>query len=136
MAEKDQERGDRIRNLRELKGYTQDELAEEMGATDGSHVSKWENGAGISRKHLVKLASVLEASEKYILEGVGDYEHDEQPPTTIEEKIDRYKSRKEQKDFSGTERDLLLQFLLGHAESLSEGLRRLIEIEGKGHPDD
>lgn len=48
---------------------------------------------------------------------------------TIEEKIQEYSTRKANGSVSENERDLLLQFLLDHAESVSEGLRRLIEIE-------
>lgn len=127
MAEINRERGDRIRRLREDKKMSQDQVAEVVGATDGSHVSKWENGKGISRTYLVKLAKLFEVAVDYI-------EHGDKVPRSnshnaIEDLQKEYRSRKGKRGFSDSERDLLLEVLLENAESLAINLRRLIEIE-------
>jgi len=54
---KGQTLGDRIREIREHAGYTQQELAEVLGLRAGGVVvSRWERNAAVpSEKHLVRL---------------------------------------------------------------------------------
>lgn len=68
LAKKNRERGSRIRQLRLGKGWEQSDLGDAVGV-HFSHVSKWEGGAGISNKHLMNLARVLETSVEFIETG-------------------------------------------------------------------
>jgi transcriptional regulator with XRE-family HTH domain len=54
--------GDRLRDGRELKGLTQDALAELVGVHRAS-ISNWENG-GIPRRHLAKVRKLLSLDEQ------------------------------------------------------------------------
>lgn len=64
--------GERIKNLREKKGYTLEELGEKIGVGK-STVRKWENGMikNMRRDKIQALAEVLGCSPLYIL-GYGD----------------------------------------------------------------
>ena len=63
--------GDRIRELRKSKGWSQNKLAEMVG-NDGNTISRWElNKVGIGSDYLSKLAEVLDTSTDYLL-GVTD----------------------------------------------------------------
>jgi len=55
---------------------------------------------------------------------------------SMEEKVTEYESLRSDSGPSDTERDLLIEFLRDQAESLSEGLRRLSELERKEKKDD
>lgn len=59
---------DRIKYLREINGWTQDELAERMGYSTKSSISKIEtSGNDITLKKITKLAKVLHTSESYLM---------------------------------------------------------------------
>lgn len=63
--------GDRIRELRKSKGWSQNKLAEMIG-NDGNTISRWElNKVGIGGDYLLKLAEVLDTSTDYLL-GITD----------------------------------------------------------------
>ena len=64
--------GERIKNLREKRGYTLEELGEKIGVGK-STVRKWENGMiqNMRRDKIQKLAEVLNCSPLYLL-GYGD----------------------------------------------------------------
>lgn len=60
--------GERIRQCREKVGLTQDQLAEKVGFTDRSSVSKIESGQrDVTRKKLVEFANALNVSPLYLL---------------------------------------------------------------------
>lgn len=64
------ERGERIKLAREALGLSQEELAGRVGISlAGGRVSKWENGANIMPKNLVKLADVLKVPVAHIEQG-------------------------------------------------------------------
>lgn len=59
---------DRIKYLREINGWTQDELAERMGYSTKSSISKIEtSGNDITLKKITKLAKILNTSESYLM---------------------------------------------------------------------
>lgn len=58
---------DRIRTLREQKGYTQTELAKRLKITRSS-VNAWEQGISVpSTQYVVELAEVFKVSTDYLL---------------------------------------------------------------------
>lgn len=64
---------DRIKELRERRGWTQEELAERMGYTTKSSISKIEtSGNDITLKKVSKLAKALNTSESYLMGWVKD----------------------------------------------------------------
>lgn len=69
---------ERIFNIRERIGYTQEELAKKLGVSR-SLVNNWENGyANISLKQLIKLAYIYQVPIDYLLgiiEEIDDYEY-------------------------------------------------------------
>jgi transcriptional regulator with XRE-family HTH domain len=68
--------GERIRDLREKKGATQDELASYMG-TQRSTVAKWENGAQDFKSEAInKLARYFDCSIDYLLRGASAKTYD------------------------------------------------------------
>lgn len=62
---------ERIRFARDLKGYTQREVAERMNLENPQAVSNWERGGGISRQNATTLADVLECTLDWLLEEKG-----------------------------------------------------------------
>ena len=69
---------ERIFNIRERIGYTQEELAKKLGVSR-SLVNNWENGyANISLKQLIMLAYIYQVPIDYLLgiiEEIDDYEY-------------------------------------------------------------
>ena len=58
---------DRIKQLREEKGYTQSELARQLGITRSS-VNAWEMGVSVpSTQYVVELAAIFKVSTDYLL---------------------------------------------------------------------
>lgn len=58
---------DRIRVLREQKGFTQTELAKRLGITRSS-VNAWEQGISVpSTQYIVELAQIFKVSTDYLL---------------------------------------------------------------------
>lgn len=67
--------GDRIRDLRDRRGFKQQELAEKIGASR-QVLSNWERGYTlVDTEGIARLAKILEVSTDYIL-----YGHDEDSP--------------------------------------------------------
>lgn len=60
--------GERIKELRKQKGFTQQELAQKLGLKD-SAIAKYENGRveNIKRSTLAEMAKILECSPVYLL---------------------------------------------------------------------
>ena len=65
---------ERIRELREAKGLTQDELAEALGYQNRQTVTKWETGTLPTMDALKKLCVFFNISSEYIL-GLTRYSH-------------------------------------------------------------
>ena len=60
--------GKRIKNCREKAGYTQDQLAAEMGKSSKQTISSWENDKNDpSLSDLKKLASILNTTVYFLL---------------------------------------------------------------------
>lgn len=58
---------DRIRVLREQKGFTQTDLAKQLGITRSS-VNAWEQGISVpSTQYIVELAQIFKVSTDYLL---------------------------------------------------------------------
>ena len=58
---------DRIKNLREQKGFTQTELAKQLGITRSS-VNAWEMGISVpSTQYVVALAGIFKVSADFLL---------------------------------------------------------------------
>lgn len=72
--------GEKIKNLREEKGYTLEELGEKIGVGK-STVRKWENGMikNMRRDKIAKLSEVLDCSPLYLL----GYEDEIMPSKTL-----------------------------------------------------
>lgn len=60
--------GERIREMRKAKGFTQEELAQKLGLKD-SAIAKYENGRveNIKRSTIADMARILECSPVYLL---------------------------------------------------------------------
>src|ERR1700688_4978646 len=64
--------GERIREVREAKGWTQDKLADEAKISKG-FLSEVENkGRNMSLDLLLRVATALDASVEFLATGVGD----------------------------------------------------------------
>lgn len=61
--------GDRIKEIREARGWTQDHLAEKAGISKGFLSDVENNKRNISSENLLKIANVLGASVDYLLRG-------------------------------------------------------------------
>lgn len=59
--------GDRVKQLRISKGWTQDELAKKMGYKSKSSIAHIENGRDIPRSMIVTLAEILDTSPSYLM---------------------------------------------------------------------
>ena len=59
--------GERVKNLREMQGLTQEELAKKLGYKSKSSVAHIENGRDIPRSMVVKLATVLNSTPAYLM---------------------------------------------------------------------
>lgn len=71
-------KGDRIRSLREKKGYTQEEMAKYLNTTKQT-ISKYEKGivTNIPSDKLEEMAKILDSSPEYIL----GWEHNQEETT-------------------------------------------------------
>lgn len=60
--------GDRIKEMRKLRGFTQEELAQKLGLKD-SAIAKYENGRveNIKRNVIFEMAKILDCSPVYLL---------------------------------------------------------------------
>lgn len=60
--------GDRIKEMRKLRGFTQEELAQKLGLKD-SAIAKYESGRveNIKRNVIAEMAKVLDCSPVYLL---------------------------------------------------------------------
>lgn len=72
--------GDRLRQLRESKGWTQEEVAAKLGVSLMT-VSRWERGEHDPTRHAAKLADLYGRSADWILRGVAE-------PATTEDRDD------------------------------------------------
>ena len=103
-------RGDRLRNIRDQHGLTQDELAYRLSIGQ-SQLARYENGrAEPTPEVIVRLASELDVSADYLL-GLSD------APT----------GQLDENDLSDTERRLLAAYWRGNGE-------RLAALCGYQHP--
>lgn len=100
--------GDRVKQLREQKGMTQQELATRLGYRSKSSVAHIENGRDIPRSMVVSLADILDTTPAYLM---GWEEQKNNAPDNIRDvvvsKIDELS-------------DQQLDRLLGYLEALSE----------------
>jgi transcriptional regulator with XRE-family HTH domain len=75
--------GDRIREIREAKKLTQDQLAEKASISKG-FLSEVENGKrNVSSEYLLRIANSLGASVDYLLRGTTDLSSGSKEPTVI-----------------------------------------------------
>ena len=98
MAKKElhPEIGQKIKELRELRGMEQIELAWELGYKSQSTISKWESGTNLpTGKKLIELARVLDVSTNEIL-GMAEPE-----PTQVYTETDLRKMAENAKNFDG-----------------------------------
>lgn len=61
--------GDRIKEIREARGWTQDQLAEKAGISKGFLSDVENNKRNTSSENLLRIANVLGASVDYLLRG-------------------------------------------------------------------
>ena len=73
--------GDRVKNAREKKGYTQEELATKLGYKSRSSVNKIEKERDIPRSMIVKIAEILEVSPSYLMGWEDDKPNAQKLPT-------------------------------------------------------
>lgn len=64
---KDNLLGNKVRELREKNGWSQEYLAKLMGYKDRGSICKIENGRPVSQKIIVKLADVLNTRPSYLM---------------------------------------------------------------------
>ena len=78
--------GNRIRNLREQRGLTQDELAKRMGYTGKSSISKIESsGNDVTLKKISRVATALNTTPSYLM----GWTDDASPPRdTLKDDLD------------------------------------------------
>jgi transcriptional regulator with XRE-family HTH domain len=75
--------GDRIREIREAKRLTQDQLAEKTGISKG-FLSDVENGKrNVSSEYLLRIANALNASVDYLLRGTTESPAGNREPIVI-----------------------------------------------------
>src|SRR5579862_5593354 len=75
--------GDRIREIREAKKLTQDQLAEKAAISKG-FLSEVENGKrNVSSEYLLRIANSLGASVDYLLRGTADLSNGIKEPILI-----------------------------------------------------
>lgn len=75
--------GDRIREIRDTKKLTQDQLAEKAGISKG-FLSEIENGKrNVSSEYLLRIANALCASVDYLLRGATDASGGNREPVII-----------------------------------------------------
>lgn len=74
--------GDRIREIREARGMTQDRLAEDANISKGFLSEVENNKRNISSENLLRIANVLGASVDYLLRGETK-EHAQRQPVVI-----------------------------------------------------
>lgn len=66
---------ERFKKFRELRGFTQTEIAEKLGFKNYTTISKWESGKNLPRgKELKLLAEILNVSSDYLM-GLSDSPH-------------------------------------------------------------
>lgn len=95
-----------------------------------SEISRWVRGKTPIDRTIDEINDLLNISIVQNEEGL--WTIIPEPPLgsmTPEQKISLYKTRPKSEGFSHTERDLILESLADHAESLAKGLRRLLDIE-------
>jgi transcriptional regulator with XRE-family HTH domain len=75
--------GDRVREVRQAKKLTQDQLAEKTGMSKG-FISDLENGnRNVSSEYLLRIANTLGASVDYLLKGDVDTAESAKAPVVI-----------------------------------------------------
>ena len=75
--------GDRIRQIRERRGWTQDRLAHESKISKGFLSEVENNKRNISTDYVMRIASVLGSSLDYLLKGETGREERDRAPVTI-----------------------------------------------------
>lgn len=75
--------GDRIREIRDRRGWTQDRLAQEAKISKGFLSEVENNKTNISTDYVMRIASVLGSSLDYLLKGESGREERERTPVTI-----------------------------------------------------
>jgi transcriptional regulator with XRE-family HTH domain len=80
--------GDRIRQVREQVGMTQDAVAGSAGLSKGFISEVENNKRNISAQNLLKVANALSASVQYLLEG-GEYQKRENRPVVIPSELSK-----------------------------------------------
>lgn len=75
--------GDRIREVREDRGWTQDRLATETKISKGFLSEVENNKTNISTDYVLRIATVLGSSLDYLLKGESGREERERAPVTI-----------------------------------------------------
>lgn len=71
--------GERIREIREAKGLTQDQLSEKAGMSKGFLSDVEHNNKNLSSQGLLRIANVLGASVDYLLKGESQEFTDNKP---------------------------------------------------------
>lgn len=100
--------GDRVKQLREQKGMTQQELATRLGYRSKSSVAHIENGRDIPRSMVVSLADILDTTPAYLMGWEGQKNNvPDNIRDVVKSKIDELS-------------DQQLDRLLGYLEALSE----------------
>lgn len=100
--------GDRVKQLREQKGMTQQELATRLGYRSKSSVTHIENGRDIPRSMVVSLADILDTTPAYLMGWEGQKNNvPDNIRDVVKSKIDELS-------------DQQLDRLLGYLEALSE----------------
>jgi len=85
--------GDRIREIREAKRLTQDQLAEKTGISKG-FLSDVENGKrNISSEYLLRIANALNASVDYLLRGTAQPSAGSGEPVVIPPELSKVAER-------------------------------------------
>lgn len=59
--------GERVKEARERKGFTQDELAHKLGYKSRSSINKIEKERDIPRSMIVKLAEILDVTPAFLM---------------------------------------------------------------------
>lgn len=86
--------GERIKQIREKKGLTQDQLAEAGGISKGFLSDVENNNKNISSQSLLRLANVLGASVDYLLQGAARETTEKEPvviPSELSEAAEQLK---------------------------------------------
>ena len=124
--------GDRVKLLREQKGMTQEELANQLGYKSKSSVTHIERGRDIPRSMVVKLADILDTTPAYLMGWEEDWDKAaaefEKSLQADSEWLKKYLNERFSDEDVSTAYELILQLPKFNREGLEKIIDRMNEL--------